>query len=161
MPRKLTAWMVPAVLGALALSVGSLATASANHGSDKVVRLTFIEKTAGGTFLDFDKSGGPTVGDVFVFQNDLLDPTTNAKVGTAEGHCMVINAQGDSDCDASGVLAGGQVRVAGFSPANASTFSLAVTGGTGAYRGVGGQITIESIDDSTSRDTLELTGLPH
>jgi len=34
---------------------------------------------------------------------------------------------------------------------------LAVTGGTGIYRNVSGQITIESIDDNTSRDTLELT----
>jgi hypothetical protein len=34
-----------------------------------------------------------------------------------------------------------------------------VTGGTGIYRNVSGQITIETIDDNTSKDTLELTGV--
>ena len=42
---------------------------------------------------------------------------------------------------------------------NANTNVLAVTGGTGIYRNVSGQITIETIDDSTSTDTLELTGV--
>src|SRR4051812_48212855 len=36
---------------------------------------------------------------------------------------------------------------------------LAVTGGTGIDRNVSGQITIQSIDDNTSRDPLELTGV--
>jgi hypothetical protein len=72
---------------------------------------------------------------------------------------MVITASGDmSDCDASGILAGGQIRVAGAS-SQADVTVLAVTGGTGAYRNVKGQITIETIDDNTSKDTLELTGV--
>ena len=158
MPRKLTRWMVPVVLGALALSVGSLASASANHGFNKNVRLVFIEKSTGGTFVDVDKSGGaPTAGDVFVFQADLLDPTTNAKMGTVEGHCMIITAS-LSDCEASGMLAGGQIRVGGAST-DANVNMLAVTGGTGIYRNVSGQITTESIDDNTSKDTLELSGV--
>ena len=158
MPRKLTAWMVPVVLGAIALSAGSLASASANHGSNKNVRLVFIEKSTAGTFVDVDKSGGaPTVGDVFVFQSDLFDAATNAKVGTVEGHCTVITAS-LSDCDASGILAGGQIRVGGATT-DANVNVLAVTGGTGIYRNVSGQITIETIDDNTNKDTLELTGV--
>lgn len=157
MPRKLTAWMVPVVLGAIALSAGSLASASANHGSNKNA-LVFIEKSTAGTFVDVDKSGAaPTVGDVFVFQSDLFDAATNAKVGTVEGHCTVIT-ESLSDCDASGMLAGGQIRVSGAST-DATVNVLAVTGGTGIYRNVGGQITIETIDDNTSKDTLELTGV--
>jgi Allene oxide cyclase barrel like domain len=157
---RAAAAMLPAVLGALALSAGSLASASANHGSDKkVVRLTFIEKSTAGTLVDVDKSGGPSIGDVFVFQSDLLDPATNEKVGTTEGHCMLVTASEDlTDCDASGVLAGGQIRVAGAS-SQADVTVLAVTGGTGAYRNVRGQLTIETIDDTTSKDTLELTGV--
>ena len=159
MPRKLTTLMVPVVLGALALSAGSLASASPNHGSKKAVQLTFIEKSTAGTFVDVDQSGGQSVGDMFVFQADLLDPNTQAKVGTVEGHCVLITASGDiSDCDASGILAGGQIRVAGANT-DANTNVLAVTGGTGIYRNVSGQITIETIDDSTSTDTLELTGV--
>jgi hypothetical protein len=159
MPKKLTRWMVPVVLGALALSVGSLASASANHGFNKSVRLTFIEKSTAGTFVDVDHSGGQSIGDVFIFQNDLFDPSTHAKVGTVEGHCMLITASGDiTDCDASGILAGGQIRVAG-ADSNANINVLAVTGGTGIYRNVSGQITIETIDNSTSKDTLELTGV--
>jgi hypothetical protein len=159
MPRKLILWMVPVVLGAIALSAGSLASASANHGFNKTVRLTFTEKSTAGTFVDVDHSGGQSIGDVFVFQNDLLDPSTHAKVGTVEGHCMLITASGDlTDCEASGMLAGGQIRVAGAS-SNAKINALAVIGGTGIYRNVSGQITIETIDDSTSTDTLELTGV--
>jgi allene oxide cyclase-like protein len=158
MTRKLTRWLAPVVLGAVALSVGSLASASANHGFKKNTRLVFIEKSTAGTFVDVDKSGAaPTVGDVFVFQSDLLDPTTNAKVGTVEGHCTVVT-ESLSDCDASGILAGGQIRVAGAST-DGDVNVLAVTGGTGIYRNVSGQITVETIDDNTSTDTLELTGV--
>ena len=107
---------------------------------------------------DVDKSGAaPTVGDVFVFQSDLFDAATHAKVGTVEGHCTMITDT-LSDCDASGILAGGQIRVAGAST-DADVNVLAVTGGTGIYRNVSGQITIETIDDNTSKDTLELTGV--
>ena len=153
-------WVVPVMLGAVALSVGSLASASANHGStDKIVRMTFTEKNTAGTFVDVDQSHGQSVGDVFVFQSDLLDPTTHAKVGTVEGHCMLITASGDvSDCDTSGILAGGQIRVSGEST-NGDTNVLAVTGGTGIYRNVRGQLTTTSVDDNTSTDTLELIGV--
>ena len=86
MSRKLTTWMVPVVLGALALSAGSLASASANHGSGKgVVKLTFIEKSTAGTFVDVDKSGGPSVGDEFVFQSDLLDPERTRRWARSKG----------------------------------------------------------------------------
>ena len=111
MRKKLTRWMVPVVLGALALSVGSLASASANNGFNKHSRLVFIEKSTAGTFVDV-----------------------------------------------SGILTGGQIRVAGAST-DANVNVLAVTGGTGIYRNVSGQITIETIDDNTSKDTLELTGV--
>lgn len=165
MPRKLVTWMVPVVLGAVALSAGSLASASAshgfhkNHGFNKTVRLTFTEKDTAGTFVDVDHSGGQSVGDMFVFQSDLFDPSTNAKVGTVEGHCVLITASGDiSDCDTSGILAGGQIRVSGAS-SDADTNVLAVTGGTGIYRNVRGQLTTTSIDDTTSTDTLELIGV--
>jgi hypothetical protein len=155
--------MVPVVLGALALGAGSLASASANHGSDKgVVRLTFIERSTAGTFVDVDGSGGQSVGDEFVFQSDLLDPATKAKLGTVEGHCMLITASGDiNDCEATGTMEGGQVRVAGGGPSDQDVTVLAVVGGTGIYRNVSGQITVETIDDSTSKDTLELTGVKH
>lgn len=159
MPRKFALWMLPVVLGAVALSAGSLASASANHGFNKTVTLTFTEKSTAGTFVDVDQSNGQSVGDMFVFQSDLIDPSTHAKVGTVEGHCVLITASGDlSDCDASGILAGGQIRVSGPS-SDADTNVLAVTGGTGIYRNVSGQITIETIDDNTSKDTLELKGV--
>ena len=159
MPRKFTLWMLPVVLGAVALSAGSLASASANHGFNMTVTLTFTEKSTAGTFVDVDQSKGPSVGDMFVFQSDLIDPSTHAKVGTVEGHCVLITASGDlSDCDASGILAGGQIRVSGPS-SDADTNVLAVTGGTGIYRNVSGQISIQTIDDTTSTDTLELTGV--
>jgi hypothetical protein len=151
--------IMPIVLGVVALSAGSLASASAQHGSRKTVTMTFLEKNTAGTFVDVDESGGQSVGDVFVFQSDLLDPATHAKVGTVEGHCMLITASGDlTDCDASGMLAGGQIRVSGAST-DAETNVLAVTGGTGIYRNVRGQITTTSIDDTSSTDTLEITGV--
>ena len=112
--------------------------------------MAFIEKSTAGTFVDVDKSGGaPSVGDVFVFQSDLFDPATNAKVGTVEGHCTVITAS-LSDCDASGILVDGQIRVGGATT-NANVNVLAVTGGTGVYRNVSGQNTTETIDAQRTR----------
>ena len=109
------------------------------------------ESTAG-TFVDVDKSGGPSVGDEFVFQSDLLDPDTNAKVGSVEGHCMLITESGDvNDCEASGTMEGGQVAWPEGALLDEEVTVLAVVGGTGIFRNVSGQITVETIDDRLPR----------
>jgi hypothetical protein len=72
MPGKLTRWVVPVVLGAVALSVGSLASASAHHGFNKNTRLVFIEKSTAGTFVDVDKSGAAPTDNT---QKDTLELT--------------------------------------------------------------------------------------
>jgi hypothetical protein len=66
--------MVPVVLGAPALGAGSLASASASHGFSKTVTLTFIEKSTASTFVDVDHSGGPSIGDEFVFRPTCSTP---------------------------------------------------------------------------------------
>ena len=65
---------------------------------------------------------------------------------------MLITESGDvNDCEASGTMEGGQVRVAGGGPSEEDVTVLAVVGGTGIFRNVSGQITIETIDDTPPR----------
>jgi hypothetical protein len=87
-------------------------------------------------------------GDFFLFEDRLFDSSGTRAVGRDSGRCE-LGIQTFS-CEATAQVTGkGKIRVAGslFSENDAV---LPVTGGTGAYEGVGGQVSIfEQAGDST------------
>jgi hypothetical protein len=84
-------------------------------------------------------------GDVLTWTNDVFDAADKVKVGTDQGFCIRVAVGKAYECSWTTTLAGGQIMVEGpFYDAGDSV--LAVTGGTGKYAGVGGQVTLHARD---------------
>ena len=86
---------------------------------------------------------GDTAGDILTFANDVFDAADATKVGTDQGYCIRVVVGTSYECTWTTFLAGGQIVVNGpFFDAKNST--LAITGGTGRYRGARGTMDLES-----------------
>jgi hypothetical protein len=84
-------------------------------------------------------------GDILTFANDVFDASDKMKVGSDQGFCIRVVAGKSFECMWTLVLAGGQITVEGpFLDAGDST--LAVTGGTGKYADVRGEMKLHARD---------------
>ena len=89
--------------------------------------------------------GADNRGDVLTFANDVFDAANRNKVGTDQGYCVRIVVGKSFECIWTLLLAGGQITVEGpFLDAGDST--LAVTGGTGKFAAVRGEMKLHSRD---------------
>ena len=146
--------LVACVSALTALVIGGGAFASASSSGGGVRTITLIEKSTSGKYVDLGPKGF-SVGDEFVFSSDFWNASQTHKVGRSDGYCVILSHTRDH-CVATASFDGGTLEVAGGSLIDAKTFSLAVTGGTGKYRGAEGQVTIHSLTDTVSRDVIEL-----
>ena len=152
--RRAIATVVP--LGAvilLILAVSAWATPSASkhggggghHGKGRTIAV--IEHATTDTTTDTG-AAGDTVGDILTFANEVFDAADATKVGTDNGYCLrtVVGDGAAYECHWTTFLAGGQISVDGpFFDAKGST--LAITGGTGRYRGAKGEMELESLEN--------------
>jgi len=87
---------------------------------------------------------GDTAGDVLTFANEVFNAGDTAKVGTDQGYCIRVVKGTAYECNWTTFLPGGQIAVEGpFLDAGNST--LAITGGTGRYRGARGTMDLRSL----------------
>jgi hypothetical protein len=131
------------LLGAVALALGLVNLSGDDDGAPRVMRLALVEKEDVFKFRDVAPKATSeedvSAGDAFVFSGDV----SGARKGRLVGACEVAD-QGEPTCHATYTIDGGQVTVAGvpdFSQ-QAETFRLPVTGGSGAYEGASGQVTV-------------------
>jgi allene oxide cyclase len=88
---------------------------------------------------------GDSVGDVLTFANPLFDANNAQQVGTDQGYCVRVVAGQSYECMWTAFLDEGQITVEGpFYDVKGST--LAITGGTQAFRGARGQMQLEFRD---------------
>jgi hypothetical protein len=86
---------------------------------------------------------GDSVGDVLTFSNAVYDEANQNQVGTDNGWCIRTAVGKAWECFWTLTLSDGQITVEGpFLDAGDSV--LAVTGGTGAYSGASGEMTLHS-----------------
>ena len=140
------------VAGAVALPFG------AAGAGPKRVHLVLTESSTGFHFIDApaaDEDG--QAGDLITFESDLSNST--GKVGTLEGHCVQMHADGSlDDCEVTVTLGKSSFRMAGpFNPVSGSP--LTVLGGTGAWVGIGGVDSIVNQPDGTAIHTIDLVKL--
>ena len=84
-------------------------------------------------------------GDVLTFANDVYDAANKLKVGTDQGYCIRIVPGKSFECIWTLTLANGQITVEGpFLDAGDST--LAITGGTGAFAAMRGEMKLHARD---------------
>jgi hypothetical protein len=108
-----------------------------------------------------DSAVGP--GDYTVFRYDLFsEGKSPTKVGDGFTTCVNQFPPAGSQCEAVTRLGRGDIMTAGLAPPDISEdFTIAVTGGTGDFRNVRGELTLElvSLDPFTQQLTFNLTGV--
>jgi len=146
------------VVALAALVLAATGVAFGNGGHSDRHRLVLYERQTSFSLND-PANDGPTPGDAAVSTSDLFrDAHFKHKVGTVVIACTVID-QHELECGATGHLRGGDVQVNGTAPIETKPASLAITGGTGKFRGANGEIrsTPLNADGSESRDVLLFT----
>jgi hypothetical protein len=155
--RKL---LVGALTTAIVAAGASMAVAGSGEddGDDNgdAIRVTarFIDEAE----IDLPPSGFGA-GDRFVITQDLY--RDEEKVGHSGIECTFVRLEGEAataQCVASFVLPAGQITVQGlvtFSQDD-EPFTVAVTGGTGRYRDVDGELRVEPVSEEEERLTFRL-----
>jgi hypothetical protein len=133
--------LVPAAV--LAAAILTFAVVNATAGSSRsreggtihVVEHATSDAVTNGT-------AGDSAGNILTFANDVFDASNTKKVGTDQGYCVRIEVGRSWECNWTTFLPGGQITVEGpFLDTGDST--VAITGGTGAYRNVRGSMQLK------------------
>jgi hypothetical protein len=157
---------------AAALAAALLLGAAANAGSQKSApTLSFLDATSQGTqhFLDNapkSPSGNPrskrfrlSTGDELYTVSPILDGKTGNRIGTSYSQFTVLsgNSFGNAWFKGHGVfqLHDGQIVVDGITKAASTTNTVAVVGGTRAYKGARGSMTFTETTNG-SQDIIHL-----
>ena len=145
--RRLLSTVVPlAAVVALIVAVTAYAAGGNGNGNGRDRgqgrAITVIEHATTDTTTDTGAQGD-SVGDILTFANEVFDAADKAKVGTDNGYCLRTVKGAAYECNWTTFLSGGQITVEGpFLDASDST--LAITGGTGRFRGARGTMELHS-----------------
>jgi hypothetical protein len=140
------------------------ATAVASTPSDQSPKtLHLLVKTVDSAALDLGQQG-PSLGDQSIFTSDLY--RQGKKIGEGRSICTVTRIAGigadlkvTAQCLGTDVLPAGQVTVQGavsFTGPNVPPFTLAITGGTGAYKRAHGEADTRPISPTEAELTYHL-----
>jgi hypothetical protein len=137
-----------ATLGVASLAFGANGARTAGTTTIHVIEHAVTDKTA-----DVAPKGD-SAGDVLTFHNKVYDVKDHAVVGSDQGHCVRVDpVAGSYECLYTTSLSGGQITVEGpFYDKRNSV--LAITGGTGRYRAVRGQLQLRSRAKGTKFDFI-------
>jgi len=124
---------------ALILAVPAVAAPAAG------TRLDVVERAETDTISVHGGTGADNVGDVLTFNNPIYDAGNTRKIGSDHGYCVRLVAGKSMECHWTLLLSNGQIMVDGPVYDGPDTM-LAVTGGTGAYRGARGEMRIHARD---------------
>ena len=141
----LGAALAAVVMLAVVTVTSALATpAKKARGSHHSLTIRVVERASSDTVID-NPPKGDSIGDTLAFGNSLYDATNTTKVGTDGGQCARTVPGVSWECMWTNSLANGQISVAGpFLDHGDST--LAITGGTGAFRNARGTMDLHARD---------------
>jgi hypothetical protein len=113
---------------------------AANFRSSTTIKV--VEHAASDTITDTG-AADDSVGDILTFANEVYDEANANKIGTDNGYCVRTVAGSTWECFWTISLADGQITVEGpFYDDDDSV--LAITGGTGAYAGARGEMSLHA-----------------
>ena len=118
--------------------------------------IVVVERAETDTVIDLGEAGD-TIGDLIVFGNPVYDETNTDQVGVDQGSCVLAIPGIAYECSWTLILEDGQLVVQGPINVDGSDSVLAVTGGTGAYSGTGGEMLLEQIDDEGNENRFTYT----
>jgi hypothetical protein len=117
----------------------------ASHPTLAAQRFTVVERATTDTISVHGGKAADNVGDILTFSNDVFDATNKIRIGSDQGYCVRLVVGRAFECHWTLMLAKGQIAVDGpFLDAADST--LAVTGGTGDYADVHGEMRLHARD---------------
>jgi hypothetical protein len=162
--RRMNILPIPRILivalAALAVMAAAIiaSPSEASHYGDKQFSVT--GKTLAVEPVDVGKPG-PSLGDMQIITEDVY--RFGKRVGTSDIQCTVVRMDGPKfsvQCFNTTTLPGGQITAQGIVTSDQIEkvpFQQAVTGGTGAYEGVRGQLTVDEAGDKPAELTFELS----
>jgi hypothetical protein len=153
MRKKL--WAVLAVGAALAVVSGAIA-ASAGSRIPGPKTIKVVEHPKSDRYVDIG-APGDTTGDLLTFHDPVFDASDDHVVGHDQGWCTrIAPRRGTWECVWTTFLAGGQITVEG--PFNDTKDTVvAVTGGTGNFANVRGEMNLKALHDGRYAFTFHLT----
>ncbi|TRV76677.1 hypothetical protein FKN01_18015 [Streptomyces sp. 130] len=139
--------------GALTLALAALPATTARATPSPTV----IDLAIGNDGVNQTDVGAPglSVGDEFVYADTLY--RDGRRVGEDGSSCQVTRVEGEritTSCVLSVLLPEGQITAQSLWTKGTDTVRMAVTGGTGAYRGASGELTCNDIQ--TPRETYHI-----
>lgn len=137
-----------AALAAVAISglILVVSLVSVSVAGPNVLRIHVIEHATTDTVVDLTANGDST-GDLLTFHNEVFDEATGDVVGTSHGDCIRIEVGVSWECRWVTTLEVGSLAVEGpFFDASPSV--LAITGGTGEFRGARGSMRLVARDEA-------------
>jgi hypothetical protein len=130
-----------ALLAASAVLVVAM-NASAGHDESRHAGRTVAVVEHATTDAVTNGTTGDDVGNVLTFANDVFNAADTRKVGSDQGSCIRMVVGKSWECTWTTFLPSGQITVEGpFYDTGDSV--LAITGGTGAYRNVRGEMELK------------------
>ncbi len=140
---KRVTWVAAAFVAATAL-VASWVSVSA--AGPNVLRIAVIEHATTDTVVDLTTNGDST-GDLLTFHNEIFDTDNTTLIGTDQGECVRIEVGVSWECRWITALEIGSLTVEGpFFDAAPSV--MAITGGTGEFRGARGSMRLVARNDA-------------
>jgi hypothetical protein len=146
------------ILPAAVVAAALIVTPSVASHKDQTFTLT--GKQVASEQVDVGEPG-PSLGDMNVITEDVYK--NGKRVGTSDIQCSIVRLQLPKfsvQCFNTTTLPGGQITAQGIVTSDEIEkvpFKQAVTGGTGAYEGVGGQLTVDEAGDGPAEFTFELS----
>ena len=129
---------------AIAVPLLALGLPTAPAAADEVKELTLVERASTDTVTDTGAEGD-SAGDILTFTNEVYDQANATQVGQDNGWCVRTAAGVAWECFWTTTLKDGQITVEG-PYYDDKDLVLAVTGGTGAYDGVRGEMKLHARD---------------
>jgi hypothetical protein len=164
MRSKISKTSVAIALGvAFAVAFSAVGFASSSQGSGHTRQLKVFSVETAATQVDVDGDGAFSVGDEVIGQANDYDKPHGTQIGTGTFVCVAMNATtGDFDCQGSDVLQGGEIREAGrLLGSDPLHLRWAITGGSGSYLGVSGQIEGTFTDATQAQANITFTLVRH
>ncbi|EGD58236.1 hypothetical protein Y88_0288 [Novosphingobium nitrogenifigens DSM 19370] len=139
------------MLRALILSPAlALAVAAPAHAASPVeMKIDLVERAETDVVSLHGGSAADNVGDLATFTNPIYDAANQVKLGHDQGYCVRLVVGKTMECHWTLFLEKGQISVDGPVYDGADS-TLAVTGGTGLYAAVHGEVKIHPRDAKAS-----------
>jgi allene oxide cyclase len=144
MRRTLFGAAAAALVMLAVVAVSSALATPSHHGDDHGLTIKVVERATSDTLVD-NGPKGDSVGDTLGFGNTIYDASNTTAVGSDGGQCVRTVPGVSFECMWTTSLKDGQITVEGpFLDAADST--LAITGGTGAFRNASGTMDLHARD---------------